>query len=138
MNLILGNSMFWAIVHMHCGGLLIQLCYTWLNKSKPHIPTVKTSESVQLLDIFSWQICSWSWVVSNLLSIFFFPLFWYRLLSVLSVQRILFQDISEYENIFIEFKILSNQAVVQCAIITTTIIAITLKRLRCTSKWSSQ
>ncbi len=45
-------------------------------------------------------VCFWSWAVPSLLHTFFFPSFWYRLILISAIQRMLFQKCSGFLDVF--------------------------------------
>ncbi len=46
-------------------------------------------------------VCFWSWAVPSLLHTFFFPSFWYRLILISAIQRMLFQKCSGFFRCFL-------------------------------------
>ncbi len=51
--------------------------------------------------MFHWWCCFGSWAVPSLLHTFFYPSFWYRLILISAVQRMLFQNWSGFFRCFL-------------------------------------
>lgn len=107
----LGIANIWVIIHLYCEALSNKHCWIWLSLSRQYISihvrihpaapvfvasSINNSDPVPLEAMHAHAItlpppCStdddWSWATPSLFHTFFLPSFWYRLVLVLSVQR---------------------------------------------------
>ncbi len=110
--------MFWVIVHLYYEAPPNQLCAIWLNLGREYIPIhfrippatavlchiitkhqwlwkpvpleAMHAHAITLLHQVSQIMFFGSWAVPSLLHTFVFPSFWYRLILISAVQRMLF------------------------------------------------